>query len=188
MARIGSGLSLRDVADNAGVDHTTVWRFERRRRHLSIAVLSAICATVGLDLVVRAYPAGDPIRDTAHARLLERLRARLHPSLRWSTEVPIDVAGGRRAWDAAIRGPEWWLAVEAETAIHDVQALERKLTLKARDGQEPHLVLLVADTRRNRTALASAPAAFSYLRLRNRDLLRHLSRGTDPMSGGILIL
>jgi len=39
-------------------------------------------ALVGLDLSVKSYAGGSPLRDRAHAALLARLRARLHPRLR----------------------------------------------------------------------------------------------------------
>jgi transcriptional regulator with XRE-family HTH domain len=188
LARVGSGLSLRDVATAAGIDHSVLWRFERRRQDMSPRDLSAVCAVVGLDLVIRAYPAGDAIRDAAHARLLKRLRDRLHPGLRRSTEVPIAGPGDLRAWDAVIRGTGWWVVVEAETAIRDVQALERRVALKLRDGDGPHLVLLVADTAGNRRAMAAAPASFANLPLSNRQLLNAFRHGTDPRSSGILIL
>jgi len=150
--------------------------------------LGAYCAVVGLDLALRAYPAGDAIRDAGQVRLLERLRSRLHPSLRWSTEVPLPIEGDLRAWDAMIRGTDWRLPVEAETALDDIQATERRLTLKRRDGEADHVILLVADTRRNRRALAAAPGAFAELPLRTREILADLARGTHPGGSGIVIL
>jgi len=113
---------------------------------------------------------------------------RLHPSLRWSTEVPLPIEGDLRAWDAMIRGTDWRLPVEAETALDDIQATERRLTLKRRDGEADHVILLVADTRRNRRALAAAPGAFAELPLRTREILADLARGTHPGGSGIVIL
>jgi hypothetical protein len=143
---------------------------------------------VGLDVRIRAYPAGDPIRDAGQQRLLARLRARLHPSLRWSTEVPLSIEGDLRAWDAVIRQDRWRIVVEAETVLHDLQALERKLALKLRDGGEERLILLVADTKRNRRALAAAPDAFADLSAGTRTILAAMSIGRDPGSGGIVFL
>jgi hypothetical protein len=145
-------------------------------------------AAVGIDVRLRAYPSGDPIRDAGQARLLERLRPEVHPSLRWRTEVPLQIEGDLRAWDAMISGPVWQLPVEAETVIEDVQALERKLSLKERDGNVDHLVLLIADTPRNRRALASAPAAFRAWPLRTRDVLGAVRAGRDPGASGIVFL
>ena len=80
---------------------------------------------------LRAYPAGDPIRDAGHTRLLDRLRRDLASGLQWRSEVPLPIEGDLRAWDAVIGGPGWRLMVEAETLIDDVQALERRLALEA---------------------------------------------------------
>jgi hypothetical protein len=161
---------------------------EAGARHGTIRELACVGAAVGLDVRVRAYPAGDPIRDAGQVRLLERLRVRLHPSLRWSTEVPLPIDGDLRAWDAVIRGANWRLPVEAETALDDIQATERGLTLKQRDGDADHVILLVADTRRNRAALAAAPGAFAELPLRTREILAALGTGTRPTGSGIVIL
>ena len=187
--RVGAGLSLRAVAAAAGVDHVQLWKLEHGRRSgLDIEAIAAIGAVVGLDVRLRAYPAGDAIRDAGQQRLLERLRARLHPSLRWSTEVPLPIDGDLRAWDAVIRRDGWRIVVEAETALDDLQALERKLALKLRDGGEKRLILLVADTEGNRRALAAAPGAFAGLNASTRTILAALSIGRDPVAGGIVIL
>ena len=188
LTRVGSGLSLRDVGAAAGVDHARLWRFERRMVDLLLGDLAAVCQVLGLDLAVRAYPAGDPLRDAAHARLLERLRGHLHPDLGWSTEVPLPGDRDLRCWDGMIRGRGWRLPVEAETVVTDLQALERKLALKVRDGGTDHVLLAVADTRRNRRSLASAPAAFASLPLRSGQVLRRLRDGEDPGASGLVIL
>jgi transcriptional regulator with XRE-family HTH domain len=187
-ARIGAGLSLRAVGEATGIDHTRIWHFERGSGRLGVVDIAAIGAVIGLDVRLRAYPAGDAIRDAGQVRLLERLRARLHPSLRWSTEVPLPIEGDLRAWDAVIRATTWHLPVEADTVLDDIQATERRLTLKQRDGGADHVILLVADTRRNRRALAAAPGAFAELPLRTREILAALGDGRDPGGSGIVIL
>jgi hypothetical protein len=50
------------------------------------------------------------------------------------------------------------------------------------------VILLVADTPRNRRALAAAPAAFGDLPLRTREILAALRDGRDPGGSGIVIL
>ena len=52
----------------------------------------------------RSRPAPDP-RD--------RLRARIHPTIAWRTEVPIPVPGDRRAWDAVAMADDGWTGIEA---------------------------------------------------------------------------
>jgi len=150
--------------------------------------LGAYCAVLGLDLVLRTYPAGDPIRDRAQLALLERFRTRLHAILEWRTEVPLGIEGDLRAWDAVIKGPGWRIGVEAETALDDVQAVERRLALKRRDGDVDHVILLIAETRRNRRALAATPASFGDLPLHTRELLAALAVGRDPGQSGIVVL
>jgi transcriptional regulator with XRE-family HTH domain len=188
-ARVGAGLSLREVGAATGIEPTRIWRFEHGRPTLlRIEDLGSIAAVVGLELSVRTYPAGDAIRDVAHARLLERFRRELHPSLRWHTEVPFPNPGDLRAWDAVTGREHWRVGVEAETVIDDTQALDRKLALKRRDGGVDHLILLIADTPRNRRALAAATAAFADLPLWTRNVLAALRAGAEPLGSGIVIL
>ena len=81
--------------------------------------LAACCGAVGLELAIRVYPAGDAIRDRAHARLLERFRRELHATLRWRTEVPFPAPGVPRSWDALTGMADW--RMEAETVVDDTQ-------------------------------------------------------------------
>jgi transcriptional regulator with XRE-family HTH domain len=188
-ARTSHGLSLRTVSAAAGIDHTRLWRFERgAATELTLADVAAVGAVLGLDVRLRAYPASDPIRDAGQQRLLERLHARLHPGLRWQTEVPLPIEGDRRAWDALIRGECWACGIEAETVLSDVQAVERRLALKIRDGGVDRVILLVADTRRNRRALAGAPAAFTWLDRDARSVLRALGAAEQPSESAIVFL
>ena len=192
-ARTAAGLSQRAVAKAIGVSHSKVGRFERGAvRDPSLELMAAYCAVVGLDLAMRAYPAGDPIRDRAQLALLERLRARLNPTLRWRTEVPLPIDGDLRAWDAEIsdRNPNPWRArVEGETRIADGQALERRLALKLRDDPDGHLILLISDTRANRAALRSLGAGVKeLLPLDTRAVLAALGNGKDPGASGIVIM
>lgn len=188
-ARRGSGLSFDAVGEACDISGSTASRIEGgATRDPDLRVLAAIAAVVGLELRVRAYPAGDPIRDAGSQRLINRLLVRLHADLVWLTEVPLPILGDLRAWDAMIRGVEWRLAVEAETVLDDIQAVERRVALKQRDGQIDQVLLVVADTRRNRRALASAPAAFPGFSRDARRLLRGLADGADPGTSAIVLL
>jgi transcriptional regulator with XRE-family HTH domain len=188
-ARRNSGLSQDAVGAACGISGSAEGRIESGlTRTVDVRTLSALGAAVGLDVRLRSYPAGDPIRDAGQARLLGRFRPRLHVGLGWSTEVALPMPGDLRAWDAVIRGAGWAIGVEAETVLDDIQALERRLALKRRDGGVDHLILLVADTARIRRALAGAPAAFADLPLRTREILAALRSGRDPGDSGIVIL
>jgi hypothetical protein len=151
-------------------------------------LLFRVAVVVGLSVSLRVYPGGDPMRDAAHARLLERFRSRLHPSLQWRTEVPLPNRNDLRAWDALVAGEGWRDGIEAETGVEDAQALERRVLLKQRDGGLDHVILVVSDTRRNRDALSAAPAAFAAFPLRTRHVLTALGAGRDPGGSGIVLL
>ena len=181
--RLRAGLSREEVGAAIGLPRTLVERIENGTRPTQIREYARFGAAVGMDVRLRAYPAGDPIRDAGQQRLLERLRTRLHPDLVWRTEVPLPVEGDLRAWDAVIRGDGWRVVVEAETVLDDHQALERRLALKRRDGGEDHLLLLVGETRRNRRTLAAAPGAFAGLSRDARTTLGALREGRDPATG-----
>jgi transcriptional regulator with XRE-family HTH domain len=188
LARQAAGLSREDVGRRCGLTRSAVERLERRRRRTTLAELACIGGVVGLDIRMNAYVGGDRIRDAGQQRLLGRLKRELDPNLRWRTEVPLSSDGDRRAWDAVISTPGWRIGVEAETVLLDVQMVERKVELKRRDGGVDHVMLLVADTRRNRLALASALAAFAGFPLRTRDLLAALRAGRNPGASGIAVL
>jgi transcriptional regulator with XRE-family HTH domain len=191
-ARVGAGVSLRVVADAIGVSHGRVGRFERgEMRSPDTDFLGAYFAVLGMELSLRAYPVGDAMRDRGQRALLERLHRELHPSLTWRTEVPLPNERDLRAWDAEIRPMEgsWRLRVEAEMRISDGQALERRLTLKVRDGGEGHLLLLVANTRANRLAMPSLGRALeTALPVSGRAMLSALRAGRDPGGSGIVML
>jgi len=191
-ARIAAGLSQREVGRALGCSHARIGRMEGGELVPDIEFLAAYCAIVGLDLSLRAYPAGDAMRDGPQQRLLERLRGRLHPGLRWRTEVPLPIPGDLRAWDAEIRGvvpTRWRSRVEAETRVSDGQALERKLALKLRDDPEGHLILLLADTRSNRAAIAALrPGLRAQFPINARDLFAALGAGREPPGNAIVLM
>lgn len=158
-ARLEHGLGQADVASVLGISVAQYSRIERGLSpDLSIATAVRLFAVLGLDLSIRAYPAGDPIRDIAHAALLERLHQLCHRTIVWRTEVPFPIAGDLRAWDATAVCRAFRAGVEAETRIRDAQALDRRLALKERDGGMDLMILLVLDSRTNRAVLRQAGA------------------------------
>lgn len=187
IARRSSGLSLRAIAEPCRLSKSQVQRIEHGAvRGPSLEAVMCIASVVGLEIAIRTYPRGDPLRDAGHLRLLERFRRELHPTLKWRTEVPLPIAGDMRAWDALVSGPGWQMPVEAETVLDDVQALERKLALKMRDGGFDHVILLVADTPRNRRCLKAAP--LNAFPAATRAFLAALRQGADPGASSVVIL
>ena len=192
LARVAAGLSQRLVAKAAGLTQARVSQFERGRGPAPrVEALARLCASVGLELSVRAFAGGAVLRDTAHVALLDRLRAAASAIFRWRSEVPLPIAGDMRAWDRAAYDASGGRAfvVEAETRLRDVQALARRLALKKRDAGSPRMILLLADTRPNRAAIR---AAGSYLAdlfpIGSRDALAMLASGRVPAEDALILL
>ncbi len=153
--RVDRGLTQGEVGRAVRLSASEVSRIERGLVHVDLETASVMAAAVGLELSVRAYPSGQPLRDRAHAALLEKLRGELHRSLSFRTEVPMPRPGDLRAWDAVIRGggpggSRWVVPVEAETHPNDRQALERRLELKMRDADMDVVIVVLSNTRHNR--------------------------------------
>jgi hypothetical protein len=189
-ARVNRDLALKEVCEAVGVSIATGSRLERGvLEHVDIMLLARMCAVVGLDLSVKAYPGGNPIRDAAHLAVLREFRAMLHPSLSWATEVPLPGVGDPRAWDGLTGGEGWRYGVEAETAPSDGQATLRRLALKQRDGQVDGVLLIVRDSVRSRAFLrdidAVARSSFPVAGVRALELL---GVGVDPGGSAIIVL
>jgi transcriptional regulator with XRE-family HTH domain len=189
-ARLDAGLSQVAAATSIGRSASAWSRLERGEApHLPLLDLYRATKVVGLDLGVRAYPGGQPLRDRAHLALLERLRSRLRHWFRWHTEVPFPIPGDKRAWDALLWLADVRVGIEAETRVRDAQALQRRLGLKRRDGQVDHLVLLLADTRHHRALLRSVGEGFlADFPVPGAVALARLERGEDPGGSAIILL
>jgi transcriptional regulator with XRE-family HTH domain len=113
-ARRSAGLSLGAVAAAGDMSQSELSRIERGLASwLDILVAARLCSIVGLDLAMRAYPGGEPLRDAAHARLTAAFRARLGTALRVRSEVPIGDRRDQRAWDQTITDLDGTAAVES---------------------------------------------------------------------------
>jgi transcriptional regulator with XRE-family HTH domain len=189
-ARLSAGLRQADVATALRLSSSQYSRIERGLSpDLSIDTAVRVCAVLGLRLTVRAYPAGDAIRDRGQATLLARLRARIHPSVRWRTEVPFPIPGDLRAWDATAVCPAFRVGIEAETRLRDLQALERRLALKERDGDMDRLVLLVLDSRQNRALIRAHEARLqTRFPVPGRRALELFGAAVDPGGNALILL
>jgi hypothetical protein len=151
--------------------------------------LARIASVVGLDLSLRTFPNGSPLRDKAHLELIQRFRAWLSTKLTVRTEVPLPIAGDLRAWDLVIYGAGDPIGVEAETRLVDLQALERRIALKMRDGGVSRVVLLVASTRGNRLAVRHGREALqSSFPIEGPAALRFLAAGQDPGGSSLILI
>lgn len=189
-ARLASGLSQATAGGAAGMTHTQFGRIERGEiGGLTFDQVSRAACAVGLKLAARLYTDGDAVRDAAQLRLLERFRLVLPLGTSWQTEVPLPIPGDRRAWDAVIGLRGRRAGCEAETRLTDIQALERRLALKARDGVVDVLILVVADTAHNRAVLEQEREALrSLLPVDGRDVRNALRSGRLPRAGGLIVL
>jgi hypothetical protein len=191
--RIGrreAGVSIRAAAAAVALDPSTYGRIERGElENVTVRQLALACASVGRDLSVRSYPRGDPARDAGHRRLLERFRVRLPPGALWATEVPLPIPGDLRGLDGWTRLAGLSIGVEAETRLSDIQALERKVLLKARDADLDLVILLVAETRANRAILAIHREALrTSFPLDTREVMAAVTEGMPPRANGIVVL
>jgi transcriptional regulator with XRE-family HTH domain len=189
-ARLNAGLSQQSVADACRLSRAEVGRIERREAPwLDIVTAAELCAVVGLDLWIRAYPGGDPLRDAAHVALMDRFLSWVAPPLSVRLEVPLGIPGDTRAWDAMLSDRTETVGAEAETRITDGQALERRLALKRRDGRIDRLVIVVADTRANRAVLrATRQRLRADYPLDTADVLDAIRAGRLPAAGGVALI
>jgi transcriptional regulator with XRE-family HTH domain len=188
--RLAVGLSQRIVAAAAGLSRSTYTRIEAGAYEpLSIVVGRRICAVLGLDLSVRAYPGAEPLRDAAQIARLGIVLSYAAPPLASRTEValpqPPAATFEQRAWDADLVSRGERTTMELEMRVTDGQALERRLNQKRRDDASDNFVLLLADTHHNRRVLRENPALFSDLeRVSFTALVNRLSaRSASPDLG-----
>lgn len=188
-ARRMAGISQDALGAAVGLSGSEVGRIERGEASwLTVAQATRVLRAVGLDLWVKTFPAGPALRDAGHLRLLRDFEQRLPASLRCRREWPIPNDRDRRAIDLVIVGLPKRTAVEAETGLHDLQALERDINLKRRDAGVERMVLLVRGTKRNREILRAADALRRAFPAHTRAVMSALSRSQDPGADGIVIL
>jgi transcriptional regulator with XRE-family HTH domain len=188
-ARITAGLTQAELGSIVGTSSSEISRIELgQSSHVPYPTLALMAAALGLDVPLRAFPDGDPVRDAAQLALLTRFRTRL-PGLQHVAEVPLGIVGDRRAWDEVVSGRDWSMAVEAETRLRDLQALQRRLALKLRDGRRDRLILLVADSRHNRHVLRLAGDSLrASFPIPGREALAALEQARSPSDSAVVLL
>lgn len=188
--RVGAGLSQSALAAAVGMSASHVSRAERGLLvDLPLRHLCLLFAVLGQRLRVRPYPEDSPLRDMGYVKLLERFRLRLPPSVKLRTEVPLRRYGDLRAWDGELDFGRDTCKLEAETAVADLQATDRRIGLKMDDDGVDRVILLVSDTRRNRLALRQGRELLrGRFPLDAREILSAVGRGICPPAGGIVML
>ncbi len=189
-ARVERGLSQSDIARAAHVSGSLVSRIEHGEvPGVPAPTLARLLAAVGLELAVRVYPAGEPIRDRAHLALLGRFRAAIGSRWRWRVEVPVAPHLDRSAWDAVMASNGVQVGVEAETRLRDVQAVQRRVSLKQRDSAFECAVLVLADTRNNRGVVREyADILAAAFPTATAAALADLRAGNAPRSNALVLI
>lgn len=188
--RLQGSISQAQVAAAIGRSRTWVtWTEGGQNQRLSVVELSQLLACVGLELSVRAYPAGRGLRDEPQLRLLAGLRQLVQHAWRWRGEVGMPLPGDLRAWDAALSNGRCEIGVDAETRLRDLQAVDRRIMLKLRDSGYDRAILLLSPTRANRDALREHHQLLSAnYPVSGRAALAALRAGRDPGGNAIIVL
>jgi len=147
-------------------------------------------AAVGLDVSIRTFVGGSPLRDAGQLRVLRRARSAIGERWTWRTEVPVsDDPRDRRAFDAVLSQGGFRIGLEVITRLTDVQAQTRAALLKQEAAGLDRMVLVLALTRRNRMALRSAsPTLQPGFPMTPRGILAELRAGRWPVANGIFLV
>jgi transcriptional regulator with XRE-family HTH domain len=190
-ARLLLGLSQEFVARAAGMSASQLGRLERGEiRRPTVEQVCRAARAVGLESSLAHHPSGVRIRDKGQLALLADLEVVLAPPQRLRREVPLPIAGDRRAWDGAIDDGSGFAFVEGEARIGDAQAMSRRIELKLRDDPRGRVVIVVVRrSAHNRSVLAAHREALRIqLPLDGAAILRALRAGRLPGASGILAL
>jgi transcriptional regulator with XRE-family HTH domain len=191
--RVPSGLSQRALSRRSGVSQGLISRIERGLSVPTLEVASRLPAAIGARVGFAMYPGdGVGLRDSGQLGIAERIRAELSPTSRVALETPVDPERDRRAADVTIDVGIEVDMLEIERGIFDFQAQLRSAhlkreTLASRLGRPVRLVLVVADTHRNRRLVAEhAQIVNVALPLSSREIWRALRSGSALGGDGLL--
>ncbi|MFN8621527.1 MAG: helix-turn-helix transcriptional regulator [Chloroflexota bacterium] len=189
-ARITNGLTQAEVAEVVRISRQYVGKFEQGQAPgIALHHVFEICAVLGLDVWMRAYPAGDATRDKAQLEIIERFTPSLHLSIGWGGEVPMPILGDPRAWDLLLRiGVERW-GTEVESHVADLQDRVRSVQRKRRDGQVDGVILVLADTQHHRDLVARHARFLKQLfPVSGDDALAALRAGRPPAGDALILI
>lgn len=188
-ARLAAGLSQSTVARALGCSPQLISLLEGRIVEPGPVQLARWGAAVGLDIPIRTFPGGSPLRDAGQLGLLRRFRRAVGELWAWHTEVPVSSdPRDRRAIDVVLSRPPYRVGAEAVVKLTDGQAHARTLLLKQAASGVDRMVVVLADTRHNRVALGVAsPTLGPAFPLSSRETLRALRAGAVPSANGIVV-
>jgi hypothetical protein len=175
------------------MSQASVSRLEAGDLKLAVSIATRAFAALGMQLVLKAYPAdGIGLRDSGQLALAEQIRTLAHPSWRALLEAP--TGEGRQAADVLFIGPGAGIHLELDSALADFQAQLRSGHLKrdalqARLGIRLAFVLVLRDTARNRTAAQPHAAVIRQaLPAGSREVVAAIRSGIPLERDGLLWL
>jgi transcriptional regulator with XRE-family HTH domain len=188
--RLMAGLSLSSVAAALSCSRQLVAKWEDGSLVPGPIRLAMWGSVLGLDIPIRAFDAGSPLRDAGQLRLLRRTRGIIEASWTWHTEVPVSSdPQDHRAIDAVLSGPAGRIGLEAITRLTDAQAQVRAALLKQEASGVDRMVLVLADSRHNRAAVREAVATLRpAFPLTTRRVLYALRRNELPTTNGTILV
>lgn len=190
-----AGVSQAALARAIGVSRSVICRMEHGDSDVSARIRARSAAALGADFRIAIYPGDAPlIYDAAHARIVEAVLARCHPSWHPALEAPVH-GPGRRSTDIRLERGDEIVLMEVETHVRALEAIIREGAAKRAAvaettpaGLRIHVVLILPPTRHHRGLVAAHPgivaAAFPA---GDADLARALASSTVGWPGdGIL--
>ena len=162
--RLRAGVSQAALARAIGVSRSVICRMEQGDPDVSARIRARAAAALGADFRIAVYPGGAPlIHDAAHARIVEAVLHRCHPSWHPSLEAPIPGLG-RRSTDLRLEQGDEIVLMEVETHVRALEAIIREGTAKraavaesAPAGKRIHVVLVLPPTRHHRALVRAHP-------------------------------
>lgn len=191
-ARLHAGISQAEAGRRAGLSADKVWKVEHEAlKTLAFSDACRLAAVLGLDVSVRLYPNGAPIRDAGQTSRLMKLLVNVAQPLNYRTDAPLpakESAVELRASDALITGSNERTGLELESRLTDLQATIRRQNLKRRDDPVDHFLMVIADTRHNRRVVDDYAELLAGLpRLDTADVINLLAMGRHPPTGWMLL-
>lgn len=162
--RLRAGVSQAALARAIGVSRSVICRMEQGDPNVGARIRARAVSALGGDFRIAVYPGGGPlIHDAAHARIIEALLNRCHPTWRPTVESPVP-GPGRRSTDLRLDRRDDIVLMEVETHIRALEAIIREGTEKraavaetAQRDQRIHVVLVLPPTRHHRALVSAHP-------------------------------
>lgn len=162
--RLRAGVSQAALARAIGVARSVICHMEQGDPNVSSRIRSRAVAALGADFRIAVFPGGAPlIHDAAHARIVEAILRRCHPSWHPTVEAPVPGVG-RRSTDIRLdRGPDVVL-MEVETHVRAFETViregseKRSAVATAVGARRIHVILVLPPTRHHRALVSAHPS------------------------------